>query len=50
MLISICGKPDGDIGEKMVILYKFNANGKKELFSMDYETLSMLMNGNAYNG
>ena len=41
-----CGKPDGDIGEKMVILYKFNANGKKELFLMDYETLSMLMNGN----
>jgi hypothetical protein len=41
-----CGRPYGDTGEKTVILYKYNANGKRKLFSMNYDTLSILMNEN----
>jgi len=39
-----CGKPNGYIGEKVITLYKCNENGKKDLFSMDYESLLVLMN------
>jgi hypothetical protein len=41
-----CGKPNGNVGEKVVILYKFNSNDKKELFSINYESLSIIMNEN----
>lgn len=38
------GRPKGDVGETMIILYKYNRDGRKEIFSMDYESLLLFMN------